>query len=344
MIEVLIFSLKALIIVLSVGAIALLIAMLATKAGQKNELSVEPLHKKHKDLGQFLKSFMVSKEDWKKTRKKEKKQEKLEKKKEKTAPFSSLPKKNVFVLNFKGDIHASQVDHLREEITAVLLSASKEDEVVVKVESPGGIVHGYGLAAAELLRIRDKGIKLIVCVDQVAASGGYMMACVANEVIAAPFAILGSIGVVAQVPNFNRVLKKYDVDYKEYTAGEYKRTVSLFGEITPKGEERFRERLVDTHVLFKSFVHRFRPQIELDKVATGEYWFGEECLKLGLADRLMTSDDYLMSFPQGTQIFELKYEIKKNLSDKLSGILGSAIEKAVVQIATAAQSSNMQIK
>lgn len=343
MFEVLIFAMKALIIVLSIGAIVLLVAMTAMKANQKNELSVEPLHKKNKHLGDFLKSFIVSKEAWKKSRKEEKKREKAELKQEKNLSTDS-PKKNVFVINFKGDVHATQVDQLREEVTAAIQGATVHDEVVVKVESPGGIVHGYGLAAAQLLRIRERGIKLTVCVDQVAASGGYMMACVANEVIAAPFAILGSIGVVAQVPNFHRVLKKYDVDYKEYTAGEFKRTVSLFGEITPKGEERFRERLTDTHMLFKSFVHRFRPQIELDKVATGEYWFGEECVKLGLADKLMTSDEYLLSFPKETKIFELKYEIKKNLSDKLSGILGSALEKAVVQIATALENSNMKIK
>ena len=169
MFEVLIFSLKALVIVLSVGAVIVLIALMASKANQKNELSVEPLHTKHKDLTLFLRSFMVSKDDWKKTRKEEKKQAKLEKKKEKKSDTPPAPKKNVFVLNFKGDIHASQVDHLREELTAVLLGAKTEDEVVVKVESPGGVVHGYGLAAAELLRIRNRGMKLTVCVDQVAA-------------------------------------------------------------------------------------------------------------------------------------------------------------------------------
>lgn len=339
MMEVLIFALKALVIVLSLGALILLIATVAMKASEKNELSIEPLHKKFKDTGHFLKSFLVDKEQWKKTLKEEKKINKKKAKSEKTDK-----QKNVFVLNFKGDIHATQVDQLREEVSAILLSANTQDEVVVKIESPGGVVHGYGLAAAQLIRIREKGLKLTVCVDQVAASGGYMMACVANEVIAAPFAILGSIGVLAQVPNFNKVLKKYDVEYKEYTAGEFKRTVSMFGEITPQGEQRFRERLGDTHVLFKSFVHRFRPQINLEQVATGEYWFGEECLKLGLADKLMTSDDYILSFPEGTPVFELKYEIKKNWSDKFSHILGSAIEKAVVQIASMIQKTNIEIK
>ncbi len=235
------------------------------------------------------------------------------------------------MLNFDGDLEASDTENLREEITALLQVATAEDEVVVKVESPGGVVHGYGLAASQLLRIRERGIPLTVCVDKVAASGGYLMACVANRIVAAPFAILGSIGVVAQVPNFHRVLKKHDVDFKEYTAGEYKRTVSLFGEITPKGEERFQERLHDTHILFKNFVHRFRPQVDLGKVATGDYWFGEEALHLGLVDELKTSDDLLLSFDKETPIFELNYQVKHTLADKLSGIVGQALTKSLHQ-------------
>jgi len=229
--EVLIFALKALVVVLSLGSLFVLVAFLASRSQQKSELEVEPLDKKYQDFAFFLKSFTSSKEELKEAKKKLK----AEKKQKDKEP----PKKKVFVLNFDGDINASETENLREEITALLQVASAEDEVVVKVESPGGVVHGYGFAASQLLRIRERGIPLTVCVDKVAASGGYMMACVANRVVAAPFAILGSIGVVAQVPNFHRILKKHDVDYKEYTAGEYKRTVSLFGEITAQGEQRF---------------------------------------------------------------------------------------------------------
>jgi len=320
--EVLIFALKALIIVASLGALIVLIAMVASRASQKHELEVEPLHKRFKDFALFLKSFTESKQDFKKELKEEKKKEKAAKK------HPEGPKKNVFVLNFTGDIHASEVENLREEVTAVLQTATSQDEVVVRLESPGGVVHSYGLAASQLLRLREHGISLTICVDEVAASGGYMMACVANQVIAAPFAIVGSIGVVAQIPNFFRVLKKHDVDYKEYTAGDYKRTVSLFGEITPKGEEKFQERLVDTHVLFKNFVHKFRPQVDVNLVATGEYWFGEEALKMGLVDRLMTSDEYLLSFEKDTPIYELKYHVKKTLSDKISEMLSLSLSKA----------------
>jgi serine protease SohB len=326
MMEVLIFSLKALVIVLSLGALIVLIAILAARASQKSELEVEPLHKKFKDLGYFLKSFTSSKEEMKE----EKKKRKADKKHEK----EETPKKKVFVINFDGDINASQTENLREEITALLQTATPQDEVVARVESPGGVVHGYGFAAAQLMRIRERGIPLTVCVDKVAASGGYMMACVGNRILAAPFAIVGSIGVVAQVPNFHRVLKKHDVDYKEYTAGEYKRTVGVLGEITPQGEAHFQERLHDTHKLFKNFVHQFRPQVDLNKVANGDYWFGEEAKLLGLVDELKTSDDYLLSFEKDTPIFELKYEVKASLSDRLSGVLGKALSRSLTHILT----------
>jgi serine protease SohB len=321
MMEVLIFALKALIIVLSLGGLIILVAVLAARATQKSELEVEPLHKKYKDLAHFLKSFVANKEELKEEKKKRKAEKKAEKNEE-------PPSKKVFVLNFDGDINASQTDNLREEITALLQIATPQDEVVALVESPGGVVHGYGLAASQLLRIRERGIPLTVCVDKVAASGGYLMACVANRILAAPFAILGSIGVVAQVPNVHRLLKKHDVDYKEYTAGEYKRTVGMLGEITPAGEAHFQERLHDTHKLFKSFVHQFRPQVDLNRVANGDYWFGEEAKLLGLVDELKTSDDYLLSFPKDTPIFELSYEIKTSLQDKLSGFLGQAMSRA----------------
>jgi serine protease SohB len=324
MIEVGIFALKALIIVLAIAAIIVLIAMLASRASQKSELEVEPIHKKYREFAFFLKSFTISKDEVKEEKKKLKAEKKQEKK--------QSPKKKVFVLNFEGDLAATQTDNLREEITALLQVATADDEVVVKVESPGGIVHGYGLAASQLLRIRERGIPLTVCVDKVAASGGYMMAVVAHKIVAAPFAIVGSIGVVAQVPNFNRVLKKHDVDYKEYTAGEYKRTISLLGEITPEGEAHFQGRLHDTHLLFKNFVRQFRPNLNLLKVATGDYWFGEEAQTLGLVDELKTSDDYLLGFDKEIPIFELKYHVKETLSDKISGMLGQALTKSLMRL------------
>lgn len=324
MMEIFIFALKALILVLSFASIILLLAFLKAKNSHKNELDIEPLHEKQQDMALFLKSVTSTKEEIKEEKKKLKENKKEEK--------DNKDIKKVFVIDFEGDIHASQVDSLREEITAALHIATAKDEVVVKIHSPGGVVHGYGLAASQLLRVREKNIPLTVCVDEVAASGGYMMSCVANKIISAPFAIIGSIGVVAQVPNFHKVLKKYDVEYKEYTAGEYKRTVSLFGEITPKGEEKFVERLSDTHILFKNFVQKFRPALDLSKVATGEYWFGEEAKILGLVDEIKTSDEYLLSFEPHTHIYKLKYEIKENWQDRIAGILGKVATETAFKL------------
>ena len=222
--------------------------------------------------------------------------------------------------------------------------ATAEDEVVVKVESPGGLVHSYGYAAAQLIRIRDAKIPLTICVDQVAASGGYLMACVGSKVLAAPFALIGSIGVVAQVPNFYRLLKKHDVDYKEYTAGDYKRTVSLFGEITEKGEAKFKEQLEITHQLFKSFVSKYRPQLDLAKVATGEFWYGENAKALGLIDEIKTSDEYLLTLAKDHQVVKISFEQKPTFMEKLSDSFSAAITKAFTLIINKMTSENTVAK
>ncbi|OBA10265.1 protease SohB [Acinetobacter calcoaceticus] len=224
----------------------------------------------------------------------------------------------IFVLDFKGDIQASAVENLREEITLILATAKAgRDRIIVRLESPGGMVHGYGLAAAQLVRLRDAGFHLTICVDKVAASGGYMMACIANEIIAAPFAIVGSIGVVAQVPNFNRLLKEHNVDFELYTAGQYKRTVTMFGENTPEGKAKFEEELQQTHVLFKHFVEKYRPQLNVDKVATGEHWYGEDALDLNLVDKLQTSDEYLLALLPQHDVYVINTRKKATLGEKL---------------------------
>ncbi|EPG7107610.1 protease SohB [Acinetobacter baumannii] len=224
----------------------------------------------------------------------------------------------IFVLDFKGDIQASAVENLREEITLILATAKAgRDRVVVRLESPGGMVHGYGLAAAQLVRLRDAGFHLTICVDKVAASGGYMMACIANEIISAPFAVVGSIGVVAQVPNFNRLLKEHNVDFELYTAGQYKRTVTMFGENTPEGKAKFEEELQQTHVLFKHFVEKYRPQLNVDKVATGEHWYGQDALDLNLVDKLQTSDEYLLALLPQHDVYVINSRKKATLGEKL---------------------------
>lgn len=234
---------------------------------------------------------------------------------------AKVRKKNnqkVYLIDFKGDMAASAVENLREEITLILATAkSGRDRVVLRLESPGGMVHGYGLAAAQLVRLRDAGFNLTILVDKVAASGGYMMACIANEIVSAPFAILGSIGVVAQVPNFNRLLKQHHVDFELYTAGQYKRTVTMFGENTEEGKAKFEEELHQTHVLFKHFVEKYRPQLNVEKVATGEHWYGQDAIDLNLVDKIKTSDEYILSLLAQHDVYLIQTRRKPTLGEKL---------------------------
>ena len=236
----------------------------------------------------------------------------------------------IYVIDFKGDVQASAVENLREEITLILATAKAgKDRVVVRLESPGGMVHGYGLAAAQLVRLRDAGFHLTICVDKVAASGGYMMACIANEIITAPFAVVGSIGVVAQVPNFNRLLKEHNVDFELYTAGEYKRTVTMFGENTPEGKAKFEQELQQTHALFKHFVEKYRPKLNVEKVATGEHWYGQDALDLNLVDELKTSDEYLLSALPQHDVYVISTRRKPTLGEKL-GLQAAQMADALV--------------
>lgn len=232
-----------------------------------------------------------------------------------------LRKKNnqkIYVLDFKGDVQASAVENIREEITLILATAKAgRDRVVIRLESPGGMVHGYGLAAAQLVRLRDAGFNLTICVDKVAASGGYMMACIANEIISAPFAIVGSIGVVAQVPNFNRLLKEHHVDFELYTAGQFKRTVTMFGENTAEGKAKFEEELQQTHNLFKHFVEKYRPKLNIESVATGEHWYGKDALGLNLVDTLQTSDEYILALLSQHDVYVIQTRRKPTLGEKL---------------------------
>lgn len=231
------------------------------------------------------------------------------KKAKKTKKKSSRPR--LFVLNFAGDVRASAVQHLREEINALLLVAKPTDQVLVRLESGGGLVNAYGLAASQLQRIRDAKLKLIVSVDKVAASGGYMMACVANEIIAAPFAIIGSIGVIAQLPNLHRYLAKKNIDWEQFMAGDYKRTVTVFGQNTERGREKFQQEIEETHALFKQFITTHRQQVNIDTVATGEHWYGTQAKTLNLIDALQTSDDFLLAAEAKHDLIELQYQTKK---------------------------------
>lgn len=298
------------------------------KGKDKGRIHVTRLNERFEEMGEILKAEVVDEKTLKEEEKKQKKAEKKARKAKKSGADMER-KRRIYVLDFVGDIKASATDELRESITAVLTLAETVDEVVVRLESPGGLVHGYGLAASQLDRIRQKKIPLTVCVDKVAASGGYMMACVADKIVAAPFAVLGSIGVVAQLPNFHKVLKKHDVDYEIFTAGEYKRTVTMLGENTEKGRQKFKEDLEDTHALFKEFVEEHRPSVNVEEVATGEIWFGRRALENNLIDVISTSDEYLMDQHPQADIVVVHYEKKKRVQDRLGLAAAKALETTV---------------
>ena len=271
-------------------------------------------------MASVLRKAVMQKREQKKEAKEEKKREKADAKKSSSRPKS-------FVIDFKGDLKASGVPSLREEVTAILDVATADDEVIVRLENHGGVVHEHGLAASQLARIRDRDIRLSICVDKVAASGGYLMACVASKIYVAPFAILGSIGVLAQIPNFNRLLDSHGVDFEQITAGKYKRTVTMFGENTDEDRAKLKEELEEVHGLFKSAVNTYRPDLDLDKVATGEHWYGSRALELGLADEIKTSDELLTELAADRELFRVAYHIKQPLQKRLMASIDSTLEK-----------------
>lgn len=310
------FALKAILIVAALGGLAALIARLTRHdAGRRREIEIRSLNERYDQMRDDLDAKVLDK-------KARRSLAKARKRAAKTLP--AIPAgKRVYVLGFKGDPMATSVTRLAREIDAVLTVARPEtDEVVLRLHSPGGTVTGYGLAAAEISRLRDGKIKVTVSVDQVAASGGYMMACAADRIVAAPFALVGSIGVVAQAPNLHRLLKKNDIDYEELTAGEFKRSISVLGEITPAGREHFIGKIEDIHTAFKSFVAERRPAADIAKVATGDVWLAGEAVSLGLVDALSTGDDLLFRLKDEARLFEVAIAARKTFLQQLFGGLG----------------------
>lgn len=326
------FLAKAVTFVLAFAAIVAVVAASAIKqTSKKGHLEITNLSEQYAEVEQDVIEHLLTKEELKEKQKKDKKiaKELAKADKKKAKDETTEPSSKLFVIDFKGSVDAKEVNSLREEVSAILAVAKPNDEVFIRLESPGGMVHGYGLASSQLDRIRQHNIPLTASVDKVAASGGYMMACVANTIVSAPFAIIGSIGVIAQLPNFNKLLKKNHVDFEMFTAGEYKRTVTMFGENTDKGREKFSQELEDTHVLFKDFVSEHRPSLALDKVATGEHWFGRQAKALGLVDEIQTSDDYLQSRSKSHQIVQIHYATKKGIAEKLGKAVSLSVDSMI---------------
>lgn len=316
-------------ILLALGGI---IGLVSKQKQGKGHLEINSLSDKLESITDFARGELLSKEELKQYDKEQKKISKAKKKAQKSKDADESKKGQLFVIDFSGSMDAHEVDNLREEITAILCVTKPEDEVLVRLESGGGVVHGYGLAASQLQRIKDKNIKLTISVDKVAASGGYMMACVADHVLAAKFAIIGSIGVIAQLPNFNKLLKKNNIEFEQHTAGAFKRTLTMFGENNDQGREKFKEELEDVHHMFKDFVQSQRPQLDIAKVATGEYWYGIRAKELDLVDEILTSDDYILTANENKKIFTVKYSMKKTLPERLGLAASLSVESLLMKL------------
>ena len=338
------FLAKTITALIAIGLLLSLVANAKQKmrdTSERGHIEITKLNQQYEQVSEAMMLAVLDESEQKamlKQRQKEKKKQAKASKKE--AKKNSVQaqdnagaeqKNRVFVIKFDGNISASAVTNLREEISAVLSQATSDDEVVVKLESAGGMVHSYGLASSQLDRLRKENIPLTVCVDKVAASGGYMMACVADKILAAPFAIVGSIGVVAQMPNFNKLLKKHDVDFEVLTAGEHKRTLTVFGENTDKGRKKFIEDLEETHTLFKDYVAERRPQVAMDKVATGEVWYGSRAQELALIDDVKTSDEYLMHRVSEADVYEIAYKQKRKLHQRLGVAAEESVDRLLVK-------------
>ncbi|HET7315114.1 protease SohB [Salinisphaera sp.] len=316
-----------------VAAIAVVVIVLTSSAlslrrEKSRRLTVERVNDRLDRMADTLSDALLNNAE-KKARAKQRKKEAKQKAKAEKLGKKHAPRR-LFVLDFDGDIRASAVDGLRESINALLQVAESDDEVLLRLESGGGMVHSYGLAASQLKRLRDAGIRLTVSVDRVAASGGYMMACVGDRIVAAPFAIVGSIGVVAQLPNFHRLLSDKHIDFEMHTAGDHKRTLTVFGENTQAGREKFREELEDTHVLFKRFVAEHRPGLDVDAVATGEHWYASQALERRLVDEIATSDDVMLAAARAERdVFTIATRSPRGLMARLTGQTGRAIAKTI---------------
>jgi serine protease SohB len=314
------FVAKTVTVVVAMGFLIALAANLSRRARQPDRLEVTRLNDRYRDLKQVLQASILPRKGFKAEQKARRQARKARRKRSLEEAGES---RRIFVINFRGDIRASAVAALREEVTALLTVARPEDEVVLRLENAGGLVHDHGLAASQLERIRSRGITLTVAVDKVAASGGYMMACVGDRIIAAPFAVLGSIGVLMQLPNFHRFLDTHGVDFELLKGGEYKRSLTVFGENSETDRTRMQQEIDDTHELFKDFVGEHRPQLDITAVATGEHWFGRRALAISLCDELRTSDDYLLEASREADLYELVYTAKKPITRKLAAVMGS---------------------
>ena len=330
----LLFLGKALTVLLVLAALIALVAAASRRGTPGERLEVTDLNRKYRVMQRALRRRLLPRRALRRLRRAERGQQRSRRK--------EGARRRVFVLDFRGDLRASGIAALREEITAALTVANAQDEIVVRLHNAGGTVHDHGLGAAQLLRVRRHGVRLTVAVDRVAASGGYMMACVADHLLCAPFAIIGSIGVLAQLPNFHELLERHGVAFEQIKAGELKRTLTMFGRNTDQDRGRLQEQVEDTHQLFKNFVAEQRPAVPIEQVTTGEYWYGTRALDLNLVDAIATSDEYLLAASEVADVYQLRWVTPKKLQFWLPALVQRALSRLAGGGAAAAQHASEQ--
>ena len=300
---------------------ALVFVGISRRGVQADGLEVQHLNRQLEEHADVLRRAVHGKERFRKLLKARAKERKKEKK------AGDEERGRVYVIDFKGDLRASAAQSLRHEVSAVLAVATQRDIVFVRLENSGGTVHDHGFAASQLVRIKKQGIPLYVAVDKVAASGGYLMACVADRIIAAPFAIIGSIGVLAQLPNFNRLLESKGIEFEQIAAGRYKRTLTMFGKNTEEGRQKLKEELAEVHELFKRQIAEYRPQVDVEAVATGEHWYGAKALERKLVDEIASSDDWLLAAARERDIYKVAYKRRRHWSERVLGGIESVLSR-----------------
>ena len=317
---------------LAVGLAAGLAAGVARRGrdGRRRDPSLEFTHLNHRyrDMVAAFERTALSRKAFRARRKADKAERKTrDKEQQRRLAKGESGRRRVFVLDFKGDLRASGVAALRDEVTTILAVAAEGDEVLVRLENAGGAPNGHGLGASQLARIRARGIPLTVAVDRIAASGGYMMACVADRILAAPFAIVGSIGAFVMIPNLHRLLEGRGVDVEQFQAGEFKLTVNMLGKPTDEGRAKLQDQLDTIHKLFKDFVAEYRPALDMERVSTGEFWHGREALDLDLVDEIRTSDDYLYEASHEADLYHVRGAERPGLRRRITELAELALDR-----------------
>ena len=175
--------------------------------------------------------------------------------------------------------------------------------------------------------------EVIIFAEDVAASGGYFIACAGDEIYANSSSIVGSIGVISASFGFKDLIKKIGIERRVYTAGKNKSTLDPFVDEKPEDVQRLKNIQLDLHSNFIEIVKKSRGKKLIDpeknNIFTGEFWSGNAALKLGLVDGIGNADQILRD-KYGEEVVIKKFEKTKGfLAKKLSSSMENQIENLI---------------